>query len=54
MANNRNRTGGDASKRNSALARRGQGARAKQDRGGRGIGHRKAEEHSKRTKRGWF
>jgi len=54
MAKNRNRTGGDASKRNGALAQKGQGSRAKQDRGGRGIGHREAEEHNKKTKRGWF
>jgi hypothetical protein len=54
MAKNRNRTGVDASKRNSAPARKGQGSRAKKDRGGRGIGHQKAEEHNNKTKRSWF
>lgn len=50
----KNRSGGDASKRHRALSGKGQDARTKQDRGGRGLGHRNAEEHNKTTKRGWF
>jgi hypothetical protein len=54
VSKNRNRTGGDAAKRNRALVGKGQGSRAKKDRGGRGLGHPRAEEHNRKTKRGWF